>query len=87
MHEFANNSKPFSSYSMNIGDLCSKYKIPDDKWKHAMNMLVRVLLLKDLFPKCDGQESDPVLKIMQKLDLKDIDVKGNIYNTVSFLFK
>ena len=46
-------------------------------------MLVKHLL-HDLFPKCDGSDSDIVVRIMREYDLESRDRSGEIYATVRY---
>jgi hypothetical protein len=62
---------------MGIRCLCKKYAITDKQWRTSINELVRYLFLENLFPKCDGTDSDVVTQALRSLALKDND--GEIY--------
>lgn len=49
-----------------------------------MKMLHKHLFTKNLFPNCNGDDSDIVINILRELDIETKDIAGELYDTVSF---
>ena len=67
---------------MAINHLCKKYAITGEQWKASTDKLIRHIFLDDLFPKCDGTDSDIVAQVLRSQDLNNRDKYGEIYATV-----